>query len=80
MDVFKEVCKHPKLSRQPANNPGPSGIFIVASALCIVADSNPEAEYEETLAKAAGFLAALEVAERRLEISPAQRAGIIVPK
>jgi anthranilate/para-aminobenzoate synthase component I len=25
----------------------------------IVADSNPEAEYEETLAKAAGFLAAL---------------------
>jgi para-aminobenzoate synthetase component I len=26
----------------------------------IVADSNPEAEYEETLAKAAGFLAALE--------------------
>ena len=46
----------------------------------IVADSNPEAEYEETLAKAAGFLAALEVAERRLEISPAQRAVIIVPK
>jgi len=30
----------------------------------IVADSNPAAEYEETLAKAAGFLAALEVAER----------------
>jgi para-aminobenzoate synthetase component 1 len=27
----------------------------------IVADSNPEAEYEETLAKAAGFLAALEL-------------------
>ena len=26
----------------------------------IVADSNPEAEYEETLAKAAGFLAALQ--------------------
>jgi anthranilate/para-aminobenzoate synthase component I len=46
----------------------------------IVADSNPEAEYDETLAKAAGFLAALEVAERRTEISPAQRAGIIVPK
>ena len=63
VDVFKEVCKHPKLSRQPANNPGPSGIFIVASALCIVADSNPEAEYEETLAKAAGFLAALNFAE-----------------
>jgi para-aminobenzoate synthetase component I len=35
----------------------------------IVADSNPAAEYEETLAKAAGFLAALEVAERRMEIS-----------
>ena len=31
----------------------------------IVADSNPEAEYEETLAKAAGFLAALETAPRR---------------
>ena len=29
----------------------------------IVADSNPEAEYEETLAKAAGFLAALNFAE-----------------
>jgi hypothetical protein len=28
-----------------------------------VADSNPEAEYEETLAKAAGFLAALNFAE-----------------
>ncbi len=46
----------------------------------IVADSNPAAEYEETLDKAAGFLAALEVAERRLEISPAQRAGNIVSK
>jgi para-aminobenzoate synthetase component 1 len=29
----------------------------------IVADSNPAAEYEETLAKAAGFLAALNFAE-----------------
>jgi para-aminobenzoate synthetase component 1 len=46
----------------------------------IVADSNPEAEYEETLAKAQGFFAALEVAERRLEISPAHRAGNIVAK
>jgi para-aminobenzoate synthetase component 1 len=46
----------------------------------IVADSNPAAEYEETLAKAAGFLAALKVAERPMEISPAQRAGIVVPK
>jgi para-aminobenzoate synthetase component 1 len=35
----------------------------------IVADSNPEAEYEETLAKAAGFLAALEIMERQLHIS-----------
>jgi anthranilate/para-aminobenzoate synthase component I len=26
----------------------------------IVADSNPEAEYDETLAKAAGFLAVIE--------------------
>lgn len=31
----------------------------------IVADSNPEAEYEETLAKARGFLAALELASKR---------------
>jgi len=35
----------------------------------IVADSNPAAEYEETLAKARGFFAALEVAERQMEIS-----------
>ncbi len=41
----------------------------------IVADSNSEAEYEETLAKAAGFLAALEVAEQQMEISPEQSAG-----
>jgi para-aminobenzoate synthetase component 1 len=66
--------------------------IIIRAAICrgrtayfhvgagIVADSNAEAEYEETLAKAAGFLAALEVAERRMEISPAQRAGSIVPK
>jgi para-aminobenzoate synthetase component I len=33
----------------------------------IVADSNPEAEYEETLAKAAGFLAALENCRSRRE-------------
>jgi para-aminobenzoate synthetase component I len=46
----------------------------------IVADSNPGAEYEETLAKALGFLDALEVAERRLEISTAQRSGKIAPK
>jgi para-aminobenzoate synthetase component 1 len=33
----------------------------------IVADSNPEAEYSETLAKAAGFLAALNCSSRREE-------------
>jgi anthranilate/para-aminobenzoate synthase component I len=33
----------------------------------IVADSNPEAEYEETLAKAAGFLAAINCGSRREE-------------
>jgi aminodeoxychorismate synthase component I len=33
----------------------------------IVADSNPEAEYEETLAKAAGFLAALNCSSRHEE-------------
>jgi para-aminobenzoate synthetase component 1 len=36
----------------------------------IVADSIPEAEYAETLAKAAGFIAALAGVERRLEIGP----------
>ena len=35
----------------------------------IVADSNPAAEYEETLAKARGFLAALETCRRRREES-----------
>jgi para-aminobenzoate synthetase component I len=39
----------------------------------IVADSNPESEYEETLAKAAGFLAALKVP---LDGSPATRPMI----
>ena len=33
----------------------------------IVADSNPEAEYEETLAKAAGFLAALNLNPRAMD-------------
>jgi len=37
----------------------------------IVADSNPEAEYEETLAKAAGFLAALET---KVRIAPTNYA------
>ena len=36
----------------------------------IVADSNPEAEYEETLAKAAGFLAALNCRDRHEEPVP----------
>ena len=35
----------------------------------IVADSNPAAEYEETLAKARGFLAALKIAERSAQVS-----------
>jgi para-aminobenzoate synthetase component I len=37
---------------------GPTACFHVGAG--IVADSNPEAEYEETLAKAAGFRAALQ--------------------
>jgi para-aminobenzoate synthetase component I len=36
----------------------------------IVADSNPDAEYEETLAKAQGFVAALESRNRREDLSP----------
>ncbi|HEY4415015.1 MAG TPA: anthranilate synthase component I family protein [Verrucomicrobiae bacterium] len=35
----------------------------------IVADSSPVAEYEETLAKAAGFLAALQVNQSRMDVS-----------
>jgi len=35
----------------------------------IVADSNPAAEYEETLAKARGFLAALKIAEQPVQVS-----------
>ena len=35
----------------------------------IVADSNPAAEYAETLAKARGFLTALKIAERPVEVS-----------
>jgi para-aminobenzoate synthetase component I len=44
----------------------------------IVADSNPEAEYEETLAKARGFLAALALAETREDatfIAPVRTDG-----
>jgi para-aminobenzoate synthetase component 1 len=42
----------------------------------IVADSNPAAEYEETLAKAAGFLAALNCRSRREEALKYLRYGI----
>jgi para-aminobenzoate synthetase component I len=42
----------------------------------IVADSNPEAEYEETLAKAAGFLAALQLPQLAgLAMKSAKTAG-----
>ncbi len=41
----------------------------------IVADSVPAAEYEETLAKARGFFAALEITERTIETNPAHRVG-----
>lgn len=40
----------------------------------IVADSNPEAEYEETMAKAAGFLAALKGMKQPSKIDPARRS------
>lgn len=40
----------------------------------IVADSHPEAEYEETLAKAGGFTAALAAAHRRHELTPPSAA------
>jgi para-aminobenzoate synthetase component 1 len=39
----------------------------------IVADSDPEAEYEETLAKAAGFFAALELAKRTGSLEPERK-------
>jgi para-aminobenzoate synthetase component 1 len=43
----------------------------------IVADSNPEAEYEETLAKAAGFLAALNLETEKApnQFIPSQESG-----
>jgi para-aminobenzoate synthetase component 1 len=56
--------------------------IIIRTAIChkrtayfhvgagIVADSNPEAEYEETLAKARGFLAAINCRSRREEALP----------
>ena len=45
----------------------------------IVADSNPEAEYEETLAKAAGFLAALNCSSRREEVlTTGSTTGVII--
>ncbi len=39
----------------------------------IVADSDPEREYQETLSKAAAMLRAIEMAEGGLEISPVER-------
>jgi anthranilate/para-aminobenzoate synthase component I len=36
----------------------------------IVADSNPEAEYDETIAKARGFLAALNLQPQREYFTP----------
>ncbi len=39
----------------------------------IVADSNPAAEYEETLAKARGFLSALKITSRQVETSERQK-------
>ena len=44
----------------------------------IVADSDPEAEYEETLAKAAGFLAALNCRSRREEAHFKIKSGKLV--
>jgi para-aminobenzoate synthetase component 1 len=63
--------------------------IIIRAAIChertayfhvgagIVADSNPEAEYEETLAKAAGFLAALNWETERApnQFIPSQESG-----
>jgi anthranilate/para-aminobenzoate synthase component I len=63
--------------------------IIIRSAICrertayfhvgagIVADSNAEAEYEETLAKAAGFLAALNWETERApnQFIPSQESG-----
>jgi para-aminobenzoate synthetase component 1 len=46
----------------------------------IVADSNPEAEYEETLAKAAGFLAALNQPRMDTEMHGLNQAGKPVQK
>jgi para-aminobenzoate synthetase component 1 len=60
--------------------------IIIRTAICkdglahfsvgagIVADSNPEAEYDETLAKAAGFLAAL-----NLEMNHAKSSDCSIP-
>jgi para-aminobenzoate synthetase component 1 len=63
--------------------------IIIRTAIChertayfhvgagIVADSNPEAEYEETLAKAAGFLAALNLKTEKAanQFIPSQESG-----
>jgi len=44
-----------------------------------VADSNPEAEYEETLAKARGFLAAINLPLDKIA-TPIERADQAAPK
>src|SRR5439155_18255215 len=50
-----------------------AGLSYYHAGAGIVADSQPEAEYEETLAKAAGFLAAL---RRGSHAEPAARTAV----
>jgi anthranilate synthase component 1 len=42
------------------------GVAYIQAGAGIVADSNPDAEYEETVNKAKGMVAAIEMAERGL--------------
>jgi len=57
------------ISIRTAVHKGDTAYFNVGAG--IVADSIPEAEYEETLAKARGFLAALELQEQPTVTTPA---------
>ena len=57
------------ISIRTAIHKGDTAYFNVGAG--IVADSVPEAEYEETLAKARGFLAALELHEQPIAPTPA---------
>ena len=57
------------ISIRTAIHKGDTAYFNVGAG--IVADSIPEAEYEETLAKARGFLAALQLQEQPIAPSPA---------